>query len=107
MKMANGTVAALGAIHRTIPTTWASLATASAATQSTANALLPYVGKWIWLYATTLDITIALGSRAVVAGQGLVLKTTDAPMELFVDPGVTADISFISTGTATLNVLFD
>ena len=90
--------------YRTIPKNVATVAvTASSASTGSVAA---YLGQYVWLRAVTLDITIALGARTVVAGQGLVIPT-DQYVEVYVDPGDDTVLSHISTGNATLVVLYD
>lgn len=91
-------------VQRTIPTSRATIAVTG--TSATAD-LTAYKGKWIWLKAKTLDITILRQSATLTAGNGLVLATADPYFECYVDPDGEPTLSHISTGSATLEVLYD
>ncbi|MDQ3268252.1 MAG: hypothetical protein M3P47_05970 [Pseudomonadota bacterium] len=64
------------------------------------------MGTYIYLRALTADITIALGSRTVVASQGMIISTATYT-EFYVDPneGTTA-LSHIAGSAATLQILY-
>ena len=94
--------------YRTIPALTASISV-TAVSSATPASLAAYSGQYVWLRAVTADVTIALGSRTVVAGLGLVIGTTDYT-EVYIDPGdanTVLGLSHISTTNATLVVLYD
>lgn len=100
-------LAKLGAVHRTIPKLVADISVTAVSATTTGSALAPYAGKWVFLYSTTLDVTVALGARTVVAGKGTVVRVTNDPQEFYIDPDDAMELSHISTGAATLSILYD
>lgn len=97
-------VAAQGAVQRTFPT---HRATVSVTAASGTASLTAYAGKWIWLGATTLDITLLRTSQTLTNGAGYVLKTTDPYLEMYVDPDGDMTMSHIASGAATLVILYE
>lgn len=95
-------VAALGAVHKTIPTT---RATASVSTSSATLDLTPYAGKWIWLRAITADVTILLAGSVSAAGSGYVLTTAAGHVDFYVDPDDSLTMAHIAGSAATLEIL--
>ena len=97
------------ALYRTIPALAATVAVTST-TSATPASLASYYGQYVWLRAITGEITVALGSRAVVAGRGLVIPT-DSFVEVFIDAGdanTVLGLSHISAvASATLVILYD
>lgn len=94
-------------VQRTIPTDYGTPISVSnvAATAS----LAAYKGKWIWIRARTLDVTVLRKpGAAVVANQGFVLKSSDDEFkEFWVDPGGEMALSHIASGSATIEILYD
>lgn len=99
--------ARIAEVHRTIPRQIAEVAV----TAAYANAsLAAYAGQFIWLRAVGADITVRLGTvPGIVAGKGLVLTSAEIKYEeVFVDPSdVDMVLSHISSGAATLQILYD
>jgi hypothetical protein len=96
-------------VQRTIPN-GRDTVSVSAASQN--GSLAKYAGKWVWLKALTLDVTIVRGTPAnpnplVTAGEGFVIAANDAYAEFYVDPSSTTTYGYRSSGAATLVILYD
>lgn len=66
------------------------------------------LGKYIYLFAIGLDVTIIRKASGVTAGVGFPILAGQAPQEMFVDRS--ADIKTLvhrSTGAATLLIMWD
>lgn len=96
-------LAAKGALFKEIPQL---RATISVTASSQTGSLSAYAGKWIWLRAITADVTIMRSSTAVVANAGFVIPAGTTHGDFYVDPDGDLNLSYISSTTATLEVLY-
>lgn len=106
MAKAQPEVARTAGEHRTIPKKHTDVAVTTA---SGTTSLAAFAGQYVWLKAITSDVTIKLGpgNTIAAAGEGLVIATTDAYWEFFVDPSDDFTLNHRSTATATLRILSD
>lgn len=96
-------LAAKGALFKEIP---AVRATISVTASSQTGSLSTYQGKWIWLRAITADVTILRGTHTLVANAGYIIPAGTTHGDFYVDPDGDLSLSYISSGTATLEVLY-
>lgn len=102
----NPELAKIGAVFKTIPNKRATVAVTGT---SGTTSLAAYAGKWIWLRALTLDITILRGTYTLTANAGMVLDSgSKQHVDYYVDPDdAEVTLSHISSGSATLEILYD
>lgn len=93
-------------IHRTIPNRKSAALSVTVASQTTADWLALYPGRFIWLLSKGTDTTVLRGSATVVLSEGLICKE-GVPQEVFIDPAGEMNLSYIGAANGSLMVLDD